>query len=742
MENVTDPSAPKLQLGDIYYLLFRHKWKIILCILAGLAAAAAYYRLNSPPYSSTAKLFVRYVTESQGLSSTGEEELRTKTPGQRGDTTLASEVAIITSLNVAKQAAMNIGPEKILAGFGGGNDLNRAAGIIRGGLVVEIAKNSAVVNITFTNRDQAIVQPVLTEIVAQYLKRHVEIHRGSGMVDTFLTQQTDQLRARLAQTEEDLRIARAKAGVISPEEAKQYFAETLSRLKQEIFNAQALQAEHSAILQELTKNKPTTAVDESPVEKPSPEVIQAHQDLIARIDALRKREQELLVQYTAENPQVVDIRTSLTDAYSRKAKLELDNPLLASYHTPTTNTGNDRAALTQNRIADEMSLLAANEAKMKTLNQQLEQVKAEASSLDQYEAPILELQRRKMLDEKNYLEYSASLAKSRSIEALGADQISNISQIQTPPPPTRDWTAITKIAAGIAVSGFVLGLAWAILIEYFFDRSVRRSNDVEQALKLPLFLSIPKQPKSKLRPEFLGNQVKALTDSEPSDSTKGAIVPYEAANALDPYFETLRDRLIAYFESINLRHSPKLIAVTGLGKESGVTMTAAGLARSLSETGEGNVLLVDMTQKKGERTAMPYSQGKATTDIDHILASQISRTGENKLFVVSEGTSSEKLSRQLPQRFNQLVPKLKASNFDYIIFDMPPVSQISITARLASSMDMVLMLIESEKTDKETAQRAAALLSKANANVGVVLNKTKTYVPGGFLKDREFSLDC
>ena len=170
-------------------------------------------------------------------------------------------------------------------------------------------------------------------------------------------------------------------------------------------------------------------------------------------------------------------------------------------------------------------------------------------------------------------------------------------------------------------------------------------------------------------------------------------------------------------------------------------MTAAGLARSLSETGEGNVLLVDMTQKKGEGTAVPFFQGKAIADIDHILASQVSANSENKLFVVSEGSTSEKLSRQLPQRFSQLVPKLKASNFDYIIFDMPPVSQISVTPRLAASMDMVLLVVESEKTDREMAQRAAALLSKANANVGVILNKTKTYVPGKLFKDREFFLD-
>ena len=52
------------------------------------------------------------------------------------------------------------------------------------------------------------------------------------------------------------------------------------------------------------------------------------------------------------------------------------------------------------------------------------------------------------------------------------------------------------------------------------------------------------------------------------------------------------------------------------------------------------------------------------------------------------------------------MPKLKASDYDYIIFDMPPVNQISITPRLAGFMDMVLLVIESEKTDREVVKRA------------------------------------
>ena len=83
----------------------------------------------------------------------------------------------------------------------------------------------------------------------------------------------------------------------------------------------------------------------------------------------------------------------------------------------------------------------------------------------------------------------------------------------------------------------------------------------------------------------------------------------------------------------------------------------------------------------------------------------------------------------LPKRFSHLVTQLKASDYDYIILDMPPVTEISVTPRLARFMDMILLVVESEKTDRDAAQRAATLLSESRANVGVVLNKNRTYVP-------------
>ena len=132
-------------------------------------------------------------------------------------------------------------------------------------------------------------------------------------------------------------------------------------------------------------------------------------------------------------------------------------------------------------------------------------------------------------------------------------------------------------------------------------------------------------------------------------------------------------------------------------------------------------------------SAQQFFRGKVGCKLDDALISEKrdnALVSEN-LYVVTEGTTSDKLSRVLPKRFASLVPKLKASDYDYIIFDMPPVSPTSVTSRLAGFMDMVLLVVESEKTEREIVQHANALLAQSKANVGAVLNKTRKYVPAG-----------
>jgi Mrp family chromosome partitioning ATPase len=185
--------------------------------------------------------------------------------------------------------------------------------------------------------------------------------------------------------------------------------------------------------------------------------------------------------------------------------------------------------------------------------------------------------------------------------------------------------------------------------------------------------------------------------------------------------DALRDRLVNFFEIRQMTHKPKLVGVTGCLPGAGVTTLATGLAAALSETGDGNVLLVDMNGR--DAAAHAFYQGTPARGLNELLEDQDRSTAlvQDNLYFASALGEEGRLRRVLPRQFGNLVPKL--------IFDLPPLNQTSATGRIARFMDMMFLVIEAEETDRELAQKACQLLDEAKTHAAVVMNKYRSYVP-------------
>ncbi len=740
--NLIAPAAPGLGLSDYYYILCRHKWKIILCAILGFVGAYSIYRWNPPPFRSEAKLFIRYVLSEKQISAVVSDSLA-KSPDQRGETIMNSEVEILTSTDLARQVAEAIGPERILAGTLGGKDPNVAAAVIKANLSVDVPPRSTVIHLVFRNPSADVVQTVLRELIDRYLKLHREIHQSVGILGDFLTQETDQLRARLLQTEDDLRKARSKAGVVSSvEDAKKAYTDQIAALRLQLFNAQADLAERTSAIEETIRQQKdlgsTASTLDGAMVQPTSAIVGEYQNTLARIDSIAKAEADLLLHFTPESERAKEIHSQLATAEKHRLELEHQYPALTHRAAPPSGVaGANRSA--QASVLSGAADVAALKARIKVLSTELDQVTAEAAKIDDMEVSISELRRTKELEEANYRHFSETLEQSRLDEALGNGRVSNITAIENPTPPAVDWGNSYKQLVGLAAFGLGIGLVWAFAIEMYFDRSIKRPIDIERNLPLPLFLTLPTvKPSSTGRSgwrKMLGrtNGTAAATTFSPASVT----TERDALSTLLPFHETLRDRLIAYFESKNLTHKPKLVAITSVGRKAGVTTIAGGLAQSLSTIGEGNVLLVDMTVTRG--AVRQFVKGASASRLDELFDGSDGAQVQEKLYVVAVDSGSERLSQNLPQRFTKIAPKLKASDFDYIIFDMPPVSQISITPRLATYMDMVLLVVESEKTDRDVVQRATSMLAPSRVHIGAILNKTRTYGPGASHQEAFFA---
>ena len=732
-----EPAPAGFSLVDIYFVLFRRKWLIVIFTVLGVLAGGAYYMFRPPPYQSSAKLFLKYIADMAPNAAAD--------PGQRiinvsdtAQSALNSEMQILTSFDIFETVATNVGPEKILAKAGGGSDPFSAASVIRANVRVEPSRDSSVIQITYKSFDSTLVSRVVESVIAAYLEKHKSTH-SLRIPEEVLVEKLSAMRAQLANTEAELHMAKTNAGIMDIAATEKAYSDQIAEIQRELIKARVDWGDYQASVGESTLGKKLgTNSAVKPVDQKIPEAdVTRYKAACSRLIFLQKRLDDylLVMGYPEGNKLVKETQEQLAEATKLKSKLEADIPGLEAL---------DFSAVSQNPTfssapgSPPVVRVSSLPARIRTLEQQLQQVQSEGSRLGDAEQKITPLLKRKRMLEDTVNQYEAQMQRSRIDEELEPGLVGGISELQRPSPPFRDFAAYYKKVYMIMFGGLAVGLALAFLFELYLDRTIKRPIEIQNKLKIPFFLSIPDLNQGVRRAALPAPNRKLLGAGSGSVSSIGAVAVRDSSlevmasavnRRFDSYYDALRDRLVVYFESINLTRKPKLVAVTSTHKGAGVSTIAAGLASSLSETGDGRVLLVDMNMENG--SAQQFFRGQPNCKLDDALQSETrdgARVQEN-LYVVNEDTFTDKLPRALPKRFASLIPKLKASDYDYIIFDMPPVSPTSVTARLSGFMDTVMLVIESEKTDQQVVQQANALLLQSKANVTAVLNKTKTYIP-------------
>jgi uncharacterized protein involved in exopolysaccharide biosynthesis/Mrp family chromosome partitioning ATPase len=745
-----------LNRSDILCALFKHKKKIIAGTAAGLIAAAAVYFLMPPVYESQAKLLVRYMVERSAVDAV-DNPRNTGGYAPTTDTVIGAETEILDSWDLAVQVAEVVGPKRVLPQSRGTPTKEAAAAAITSGLEITTHKGSNIIFVSFKHQNPEVATLVLSELVNRYFTKHLEVHRSAGAFD-FVTQQTDQVRARLNQTEDALRDIKEKAGIVSLTESSTALSNEAAKTEEQLHIAEADLAEQQARVQQLRgpvargsvtiipgsseagatptpnnataehKGKPEGSNAEKPTSESPPnqelpaEIVQQYQVLVSRLPRLRQATLDLLAKYTPKNQMVKENQAEINDVENQRRNLEKRYPDLPTKVAPIGSSKNQ-----QLDPASEAAHLAGLQAKKDSLASRLLDVNKRIQQVSQLAPQIADLERQKELEETNYKYFQGTLEKARVDEALDPSKMPNISAVQRPSPPTVVTQMRNKIVLGLAGGGLGLAVAFALLTELVLDRTVRRPVELEKLIGVNPLVSIPYSAAGyKASPSKRNGKVSALVVPEPG--TANNLAPWDTNHFIRSYCEAIRDRIGLYFEVNHLTHKPKLVGVTGFSEGAGASTLAAGLAAALSETGDGKVLLVDVNL--GPENVHPFFRGRPAYSLKTALqpAGAIDPAAEN-LYLARVGAPNSGPAQLGLKKFFDLMPNLKASDFDYIIFDMPPLAQTSPTLGMAGFMDKLLLVVEADKSNRDTVRRGYSALLAARDNVSVVLNKSRADAP-------------
>lgn len=186
-------------------------------------------------------------------------------------------------------------------------------------------------------------------------------------------------------------------------------------------------------------------------------------------------------------------------------------------------------------------------------------------------------------------------------------------------------------------------------------------------------------------------------------------------------FRTLRSRLYYMRERLPLK---KILVTSALPKE-GKSFVAANLAQVLARQHGRRVLLID-----GDMRAPRLQAAFGTTSTpglgDYLLGegdevSIIQKGAMDGLFFIPAGRTVEHPAELIANgRLKVLLQRLEPL-FDWIVLDSPPAIPVSDASQLAGFCDGVMLVVRSNATPYDSAQRARREF-QGKTIVGVVLN--------------------
>ncbi|WP_445449958.1 CpsD/CapB family tyrosine-protein kinase, partial [Enterococcus faecalis] len=118
---------------------------------------------------------------------------------------------------------------------------------------------------------------------------------------------------------------------------------------------------------------------------------------------------------------------------------------------------------------------------------------------------------------------------------------------------------------------------------------------------------------------------------------------------------------------------------------------------------------------------------------DMKVSDAVQRKVVPNLYVKTSGPKSPNPSELLGStRMDQLIKELR-SDYDFVIFDMPPIVAVTDAQIIASKADGTMLVVRENYTRKDSLQKARELLSMVNANVlGAVFNGSTDVTDQGY----------
>ena len=725
------------QLHELFGTLWRGKW-VMLGILTVVLAAGAVYTYSIPTtYQTSSLLLVDKKSQNGGVVA--QLSGRSFSPYASESRTLQNELFVLqqsmTIPNRVADSLITLGthpqtdqPIQLLTDVEGNRlSRNQIAYRVRGSIRASTyGEQYDAIRIVATGRDAADVSLVANIYADEYIRRTKEKARGSLQASRdFLERQADKLKTEVQAAEKDIENYMQREGAIALNQESGRIVSDIAQLEAE---QRQLQIERQLAQTSLDEKEQELAQIEPQL---SERLSSTTGDVLQTVQEEKARLQVRIDQIEQENPDLGrneggTLQRDLRRMKERVSRLQSRADSLASVYvneslaaggvaTGSSENSQGLAYVVEQRraIAQRRIEVTGLEARLSAIENQLQQRRAALKNIPEQSMVLAQLQRERRSTERIYGMVQEKLQETRLAEEseMGYAEVIRPAGYGAPVSPDTKQNLLLSFLLGLTLGGGV------VLIREQLDTRIQQPDDLREHGH-QLVGVVPSMDRL-IQDDFEGQKEVHIDGHTIQTSLTMLVSPM---SAVSESYRRIRTNLQFARPDKQLRS----IAISSADKGEGKSTTSTNLALALASAGK-NILLVDADLRRPrvhELLGLNREPG-----LSHLLYDDDINVGDfatdiDHLSVLPAGQSVPNPAELLgSQRMQDLIDNLR-DQFDFVIFDTPPVLLFSDAIALASRCDGTILVASANKTDGRAFDHAADLLEDVDADIlGCVLNR-------------------
>ncbi len=582
-------------LAEYFYVLTKHKWTVVVCLIVVVSMTMLFTFLMRPVYRATTTLVIEKERSTSPL--TGERLDYESYLSQ--SMTFNTHFKLITSRPVLEQVirdrnlvkletekGIEVNPLKELLGQLKGNlglllgweeksrspeeKMREVTAKLERKIDIEQPRDTRLLKISVEDHDKSTAVDIANSLAKTYIEFNIASRlKSSENTLSWMTDQLYQMKKKLEDAEKEFLSYKQRERLFSVKGRQKVIAQKVEEFNDAYIKARNRRLELDAKLEKLGGMSHSGA-----------DVLHFRSLLNnPLIDTLYGQLLESEVQlsklskvYRSKHPKVIQIRT------------KIDN---------TRNKLQDELAKELENLRAERSVLLARE---EVLQNTMAEFEKDALETNRKELKYTILQRNVQTNQKLY---DTLLSKIKESNIVGSQDVSNIriaEKAVLPEYPVKPKKKLNFILS--IIFGLITGVGLAFLWEYL-DRTLHTEEDVQRYLDLTVLSVIPKVDLAKRKGHRRPGQSEVPSAGQKKKHHEYPALfslflgNYQTNSSFAESYRTLRANIRFSLMESGLR----CLLVTSAGEEEGKSSTVANLSYSMAQAGR-SVLMIDADLRK------------------------------------------------------------------------------------------------------------------------------------------------